>query len=331
MSSNHGSHIDGILFDYEKLGTGLCSIINSKEQVEQLKIEFQKNMKKYIKYDSIKNNGKINLLNIQNNITTIFNELLKISPYFIFSKNSFVKYFENVTETIKKEKINDINKLYKENIDKILNAIIKLINLANIYKDNEVNAFLLPEARITCNIKKEKSFSIRYIYVVSTLEQFITISYYQTKLNKRYLMKCNYPNCNMYFVASRGQERFCTNPCPDNPDETCRSIPKKREYNSDEIYKWEFEFEDLNLLYKRLNERFNDRRKRKTTNESNKKKLLNNKKKFMSYVTQLKSLIKGATKDENRNYYLKIYGEFLNDTDKKLKKSLVATITKPKY
>lgn len=338
LTHNNGSYVDEILFDYKHLGHGLCNIVNHKSQIIQLKKDLIEHIEKYLPHKSIKDNintisirvDDILYSNIKDNIQFIFNELNKISPYFIFAQNDFIKCMADIIEEFRNGNINNVNEIYKYHLNKTLKGVIATINLAIAYEKNKVNGFHVPSARVTCNINKEKNFSIRYSYVIDTLEHFITVSYYQLKLNKLYFMQCAYPNCNKYFVASRGQERFCTNPCPDNPDKTCRSIDRRHKNNDDNWENWEDRLAVLESLYNKLKERFRYE-KEKCSNNREKEKIYNNREKFKEYVQDLKRLIRGATIEEKRNQYLKIYEEFLNEVEEQIKTSKKFIIKKPSY
>lgn len=317
LSHNNGSHIDKILFDYKKLGFGLCDLVNHKHLILQLANDILSNIGKYLQYESI-----------EDNIQSIFNEFKKISLYLIFAQNNFVRCMYDITEEIEKGNSDNLNNIYIKHLNKVLKNIIGNINLAIAYKNYKINAFHVPNARVTCNINKEKNFSIRYTYVINTLEQFITVSYYQLKLNKLYFMQCAYHNCNKYFIASRGQERFCTNPCPDNPEKSCRSIHRKHEYNNEKLSEWEKELDKLELVYNRLKERFRYE-KQKRTNNKEKESIDKNREMFKKYVHNLKSLIRGATRKEKRKQYLKMYEIFLYSVEEQIKTQKTFRIKKP--
>lgn len=298
----------------QPLGTAFCSLLNSENDILSFKDNFKKNWKEYFISDTP--------TDVYKGINLIFQEFVSINKYFVFTQNNFT-HCNKVIESINTRKTSD-SQHYKYSGSLKTIAIFQIqFSLTSIYRDiigiaetinskdnNKINP---PPVFLKSNTRGNE---YPYRYNINNIKDLITSSYYQLLKNKYHIKQCEYPNCNKYFVTKLGQTRYCNNPCPADPTQTCNQIPKKISSDKD-FEKWE---NDLSLLDKLLN-KINTRYLDKLKNEKNKQKqetIINNKIILLNISKDLRKYIKGVNDDNKRNNYIKIYQDFLNDIENNL-------------
>lgn len=324
------------------LGNGICNLLKDKEKIKQFMKKIETNIGEYVKY-SFENKKRENYLtrpedlnynSIKDNLTIVFNELLKISPYFILSQKTFI----NCQKKIEKDIIysEDYNELYRKYINEMLDKIVNALEFKG-WRVNGKKFLKLPTALVNCK-ERESDFEFEYIYDIENLDEFIRISYYQLKLNNYYIKKCKYPKCLEYFVTKDNRHGYCTNPSPDEKSLTCREAKERRKFDSDkEPTEFEEKLNELDDLRGRVRGRFRDNIKR--VNIKEKESLEKNKEKFNIYSTEIRNKIKLLMKKEekvqeeqkDKEKYLEVYDKFLNDIYNQFVNSNNIKVTKPKY
>lgn len=300
------------------LGTCFCALLNSLEDLKNFKKEFNSNVNNYI----ISND-------FSKSVISVYNKITNISEYFRITRFAFKKCTSKINKNISN---NDFTSIYVKEINDILKHIIDSIEYAKYdIKEREHKFLIFPTTFIRYNYNKKKFLEIQYTYIVQDIIELLRVSYYQLILNKIYIKQCKYPNCHKYFVSSRGQTRYCENSCPDNQTKTCRSIRKTIDRNTEKQESWEKQFDELEKKLNKIRTRFYDNIHKKSINTKEKEIINNNYIKLKKIVSELKRYIKGNTGNK-REYYLKIYAEFLNEVENNLNLSpSVFKIKKPKY
>lgn len=305
------------------LGCAFCSLLNSKDKIEQFKHKLEKNISNYIKNE--------NSNNVFNDIKLIFTEFIKINNYLVLTENSFIECISSIMDELSiVPRTTTIIEIYKNCLSHTLDNIIKCIYNGEYLINHRVNEILLPSVYFSFKIRDKNILSNSYEYTVSSIDELIKISYYQLMLNKYHIKHCIYPNCNKVFTAPVGQAKYCENPCPDNPNHTCRSIPKNFNRKEDVQSPIEKEVDNLNEKLKRLREQYRYYAKIKKQKQK-KEMIINNAEILKNVSTDLRRKIKGHS-SECQAKYLKVYKDFLNEIESNLKSSPKEfKIKKPKY
>lgn len=309
----------GSLNDVKLLGTAFCSLINSKNDINIFKNNILANISKYIQYESV-----------EDNLNFIFKKFVSVNEYFILTHYLFFMGYKAITDDLKNNVNNDdILDIYKNNLNIIFNQIITGLHRNDELFSYSNKGYYLPEAIITFD---ENQKNIKYNYTVfKNFELVLTASYYQFFVNKLHLKKCNYPKCNKLFTTSYGQTKRCENPCPDNPNFTCRSVSRNFDRHNEVQSPLEREVDYLGEQLKRLCEQY--RYYASTEKQKRKREMIINNSKILKNVSaDLRRKIKANSIEPQYNNYLKIYKNFLDEVESNLKSSpKVFKIKKPKY
>lgn len=302
------------------LGYAFCSLLNSEQEIEKFKLKIENNISTYIKNESTSN--------VFDYIKLIFSEFIRINKYLIITENSFIKCIGQIMDELSIfPRTKTIIEIYKECLSQTLGSIIKSIYTSKELINHNVNEIHLPSVYFSFKVKTKPAI---YEYTLSNIEELLNVSYYQLMLNKYHIKKCIYPNCNKLFVHHRGQTKYCENPCPDNPNKTCRSITRNLNRRG-RVSQIEIELDDnLEPQLKRIKQKYRDYSKRQTQKQK-KEMILSNLNVLKTVSSELKRKIKGNSTDI-QDYYLKIYKNFLNELETNLKSSpKIFKIKKPKY
>lgn len=312
--NNHG------LTKIQPLGTCLCSLLNSIDALEKLDDDIKNNISKYI----ISND-------VATNLSLIYKKLISISKYFYITEFEFYNCMANIKKAIQENTNTNIYNIYQENINYVLSQFIgQIMEIMNFIKSKHRSTIYIPSSIVNCKFGNTVNNGLQYTYHVANIYDLLRVSYYQILISRIHIRKCSYPNCTKYFITTRGQTRYCENPCPDNPSETCRSIKKNINHNLD-CEDWEINLSDLEKQLNRIRTRFYDNINNKNITQRKREVIFNNKEKLKEIVKELKRRIKGNSSKE-RMYYLKIYEEFLNEVETNLNLSpSVFKIKKPNY
>jgi hypothetical protein len=321
---NYGKYSknEKILIGNDDIGSCFCSILNDKNRVISLKQKFDKTyMNKYP--------NEIQLLDIKEIIDLTYNKLVDINKYFVILYNKFNKISNESQMTKRLDKLERIYNCYMNDVAKILDNIINTITSFENISANRLSFkdITIPSCSMALISNEHKLY--QYTYTIYTLDDLLSVSFYILSNNQYHLKQCIYPNCNKFFVTKLGQTRYCNNPCPADPSNTCRSIRKKVNHNLKMKY-WEVE---LDALYNDVNSsrEFFNYYIRKSNNQKEIKMLELNKENFTTTLKILKQYISGCTDDNKRNEYLKIYKDFVTEVrnNQKLPKPIFK-VKKPK-
>lgn len=307
------------LFNIKELGTCFCSILNCKDEISKFKNDFNNYIKKYSK--------KLTIFNTTKEITETFTKLFKINNYLCITKNSF----DSITAEARYLDDDDFFRFFIDCTNSILEGILEQITFfENFYFGEKIPTnFIIPSFLFDGYNDDTDAPFFSYTYTINTIYELLSVSCYLIMMDKLHLKRCKL--CGKYFVTSRGQTRFCNNQCPTNPNETCRSVRKTQELDSFDQESWEIEIDNLKPAVYASRQFFADKIKR-TNNQREKNMLLHNKKKYASIINELGTIIKGSS-EKDRNTYLNIYKDFVNDVrnNQKNHNPPILVVKKPKY
>lgn len=315
-------------FGLHYLGESYCSLLNCKDILYNFRENFKQTY--FNKYEDI-----TDLKDILKDIHSVFNQLIKVNGYLYIT---FDIFFEIMDETISISEISsNIKDSYDFSMNRIYDVLTEIINSISLSENcynytTSVNGLSLPPVLLNAVRFFEDDYScLSHTYTIKNIDELLKVSSYQIITNKIHLKKCIYPNCNKYFTTDKGQTRYCENPCPDNPLETCRSIRKNIDRSSDTQEDWEIALDISEQQLNRIRTRFYDNIGNKNLSQRKREMISNNKEKLSDITKELKRRIKGNHKGK-RKFYLKIYEEFLNEVETNLKSSpSVFKIKKPNY
>lgn len=275
------------LINSKTIGYGLCSILNSKKELEILFEDIQNNIEKYIKIENtdnviLENNSTFfsNIINEKNsynmyleeNINSILQKILNINKYFIIIIDKFREYILYINSRINK-KINDsetkeINKiiynsyldiLFNPNLVDSLSRYLQFITIIEetILGNNAKFDFWLPKVEITYDFRKNTHRNLKlptlcikdYNYTIYNFWDFLCVSYYQTALNNYHIKKCMCSSCGKYYSTKYGHTRYCYNYSPINPLKKCNEINRTIPYKDDldNLDNWQEEEWEANI------------------------------------------------------------------------------------
>lgn len=293
------------------LGTCYCSLLNAKPELYRYIEEFRDKYK------------KIKILE-KSTISTILNDLIKISPYFEVLELSFMELKFSSGNTILKCDIEDIFEYIGEIMEQPDNYYYILTDdyddtVEKSIKRNKIKSYAIPSVSVI-DIYVNKKREIMHSYTIKNVQDLLFASAYELFNAKYHLKKCLY--CGKYFTSKVGQTKFCNYPNPIDPSKTCREITKciKDNNNSDIIFdkKWVSEIYELDYFCNNtLRGRFRDCANIEK-NEEKKRLILENKAKFSKIKAKLRKQVISSDKS-NRNYYLNIYKRFVNQIDQNTK------------
>lgn len=325
MSSRCPEIVDGInshdTTNVNSIGTCICTLFNSLDEIKKIRNNIM-NTNKNIKYDEI-----------FENVISIYKQLISIDRHFYIAEFDFIDFTASIRSYLQKHKDANISDIYKLRMNLFLKYdIINPIEerICNI-TSKHIKYASMPRHTISYKFVSETANITQYDYRVNSIYDLISASSYQIAINKLFIKKCKYHNCNKYFVTSRRQTRYCENPCPDDPSQTCRSIRKTIDRSLDIQEEWEIDLDDLEIQLNRIRTRFYDNIKNIHTTQRKREIISNNQQKLKDITHELKRRIKGTTASK-RDSYLKIYKNFLNEVEDNLNLSpSVFKIKKPKY
>lgn len=313
--------------DTVDLGKMLCDILNSEETLKDIRNKSIINLKKS-KIDT-KEQAWLKLKDIYYNVKHSI-PCLEITHKYITDTLSSVKFEP------KQYCINSTNKYF----DKVINTIKWAKNYT--FNNNYNSTFELPAMTIM-DISTDTPTLTRTMrsYNIHSLDELLRTMLYEIQNSKYHLKQCKYENCNKYFIAKYGQERYCTNPCPDNPNKTCRDVRYYLKINDDNPEKIEKGPEWFEII----NEKIIPKKKKITSMyiyyinhpkgkkyNYNSKDIQKEKNIFLNECKNLKRIIKANADKENWKYYYDIYKKFLNDVSQNLKSSpKIFKIERPEY
>ena len=302
------------------LGTIYCSILNSKFELQEYLNNFN------LKYSyTFRTDIKI----FFNSLITINKDIVKISPFLNVITISLLKLLEIIL-VMPYNKVENLYKAYKKDINKIFNNTINSITEAEdyYYGNGTFSGYDLPRMSII-PIKSGDTVELMNSFIINDIDDLLRASAHALFTQKYHLKKCHI--CGKYFTTKRGQTRFCDNPCPYNEKYTCRTLPKNLPLDEISEKYGDMQVNSKSLQVKRINERFRSYAKREKNIET-KNIILCNKKIFLEIINELRPMIRKCEDNKKIDYYTKIYENFLNEVDNNLKKSPPNYIIKrPKY
>lgn len=331
------------LVEEKTLGYALCSILNSRKEIDKLFEDIKNNIENYIKIDNtdnVKIEGKNIFFNsssktrneyntfLENNIYSIFKKVLEINKYFLITFEKFKEYIDNINSCLEnlsgiksEEKRKAIYQIYR---DKLFhsNKINWLTDSLFLFEDQIIHnsrcRFNLPATEVIYNFENNETKNTKlpsncinqYFYSIKGLWEFYNVSYYHILLNNTYIRQCKYPTCKKYYTTQSGQTRYCDNICPDDLSQTytCKKIRKTISSDYD-MKDWEEEVYDLKIKFNTVREYFRYSSTRKEY-ISKKQAISNNKKILSKNMKDFFTLIKN---DTNPYHYIKICDEYISE------------------
>lgn len=294
-------------FNMIPLGIIYCSLLNSKSKLQEYIDNFNLNY-------SFTPSTDIEFF--LKSIYSINKDIIKISPYFKIITISLIKLLSNITSMSYPE-INNRYISYKKDINKIFTDTINSITEAEnyYYGNGKFSSYDLPQMSII-PVKSSNNIELMHSFIINTIDELLRASAYALFTQKYHLKKCNI--CEKFFTTTRGQTRFCDNPCPYNENYTCRTIPKNLPLDENMESHGDMIVNSYFLQVKRINERYRSIAKREK-DINTQKEILNNKKKFLKIINELRPRIRKGESKEKIDYYAKIYKNFLDEVDTNLK------------
>lgn len=285
----------------DTLGTCLCSILNSKDNVKTVKQIFNE------KYSAFKVNKKTLVSDTLKIIKTSFDLLQYVNPYFMILYNDFFGFL------LENESVPELNNLLIE-INKIYDGIIETITMfEELYSGKSIiDSIYLPPAKVVAINGKITNNIEKYAYEIHNLDELLGVSCYLLNINNYHIKRCKFPECNKFFQSKRGQSRYCYNPSPYNEAISCMNYRRTVSVEGLHQTYWEKEIDFIQDDVINSRQFLRDHIQR-ATNKRNKEMLKRNHSKFCKIVGKYKLLIKGATDENRRKSYLKDYKQFIKE------------------
>lgn len=293
------------------IGTILCAILNSKENIDNI-------IKKYRKYI---NNSKLMKEEAQFIIFlyNLINELIQCQSFLVLLLPTIVKSYNRIVnwENYSRDYLLEIPLDYPNTIRSVLHSLLGEIQLQLDYiymflntdfpltidghESMFYNGFFISNVSINCQkISDEKehkefhnTFNFIYTYKINSLTDIMYAyiqHYFITKFNLR---KCSNPYCNKYFVCSYRQQRYCSNKCRNANQRLMYADDTAQDYAQMTIYP-----QSLKLECNRIEQRFRDLIK-KSKNQAQIKMLRKNLEKLQLSKKEITSNRKLAYKNNN--------------------------------
>ena len=213
-------------------------------------------------------NDDVLLKNFKNKIETD----LKSYSFETLSRNQII-YFDSLLHDLDLTRyfINEFDTLKNDYYFKafeipraIISCVIQENNMVRLLESK--NESLCGSVKERKNIEKHSKHNIRFLttYKIEKCTDLFDIYRQLIIENKLHIRKCE--NCGKYFIPeSRSDEKYCSNPSPQNPNKTCKEYGAKKKYR-DEIksHPIKYEHNKTSQFYRmRINRTKNNQEKEK--------------------------------------------------------------------